>query len=701
MAAPSEKDLFQHALGLHQKGMLPLAEALYHDLLERNPKHFEALHLLGLIRYKQGKLEEAEKLIKQALTIDPKFANAHYNLALCLDELRKFEEAIKHYERAGDLGFDKSQIENAIGGMLVVLGRPAEALPRLNNALRLNPNFADALANRALALRGQGNMMEALAAADKALAVNPNAKNVRLVLGYLLTDLRENEEGLKHLERAKELGADSVEFHEARATALRELNRFDEALAEYDEIKKLRPENDNHIFDVFGIKTKICQWDDYAADVAIARKLKADWIASVKPFILTQMVDEPVECLAAAKEAADLIARNPALQAKVQAPAVAKSSGKIKIGYFSGDFCSHPVGQLIGGVIAAHDKSQFEIHAFSQGKVTGDEYQNRIIEGADRYYHTQKFSPEMALAQAREKGLDIAVDLAGFTAFGRPYLFAGRVAPIQVNYLGYPGTMGSSTTDYIVADQSVIPESAQAYYTEKVAYLPDCFLPHDPSREIGANQMTRAQVGLPEGKFVFCSFNNYAKLTPDTFSRWMRVLSRVPDSVLWLPKATTWLRENLKREAEARGISAGRLYFAPFASRSEYFDRFALADLFLDSFPYNAHTTAGDALWGGVPVLTLAGKGFASRVAASAVKAAGLPELATHSVEDFEELAVKLASDPARIAAYKQHLAEERASLALFDVPRYTRHLEQAFLLMLQRQKLGLSPDHIYVKRQA
>ena len=701
MAAPSEKDLFQHALGLHQKGMLPQAEALYHDLLVRNPKHFEALHLLGLIRYKQGKLEEAEKLIKLALAIDAKFANAHYNLALCLDELRKFEEAIKHYERAGVLGFDKAQIENAIGGMLVVLGRPAEALPRLNNALRLNPNFADALANRALALRGQGNMMEALAAADKALAVNPNAKNVRLVLGYLLTDLRENEEGLKHLDRAKELGADSVEFHEARASALRELNRFDEALAEYDEIKKLRPGQDYHIFDVFGIKTKICQWANYAEVVATARELKADWIASVKPFILTQMMDEPVECLVAARDAADLIARNPVLQVKVPAPAAVKGNGKIKIGYFSGDFCSHPVGQLIGGVIAAHDKSQFEIHAFSQGKVTGDEYQNRIIEGADRYYHTQKFSPEMALAQAREKNLDIAVDLAGFTAYGRPYLFAGRVAPIQVNYLGYPGTMGSSTTDYIIADQSVIPESAQGYYTEKIAYLPDCFLPHDPSREIGASQMTRAQVGLPEGKFVFCSFNNYAKLTPDTFTRWMRVLSRVPESVMWLPKATTWLRENLKREAEARGIAADRLYFAPFASRSEYFDRFALADLFLDSFPYNAHTTAGDALWGGVPVLTMAGKGFASRVASSAVKAAGLPELATRSVEDFEELAVKLAHDPARIAGLKQHLAKERAGLALFDVPRYTRHLEQAFLLMLQRQKLGLSPDHIFVKRNA
>ena len=701
LASPSERDLFQHALGLHQKGMLAQAETLYHDLLKRDPKHFEALHLLGLIRYKEGKFEAAEGLIKQALDIDPDFANAHYNLALCLDELKKFDEAIAHYERAGALGFDKAQIENAIGGLLVSLGKPAEALLRINNALQINPTFVDALANRAYALREQGNRMEALAAADKALRLNENAKSVHLVLGFLLTDLRENQEGLKHLDKARELGANSVRLHESRARALTELGRHDEALASYAEIKKLDPTGTAHVFEIFIVKAKICLWDNYAEEVAAARMVKANSTVGMKPFVLTQMIDEPEERLIAAKDDSAFIAKLPLVQAKFPTPALTKANGKIRIGYFSGDFMSHPVGQLIGGVFAAHDKDRFEIHAFSQGRVTGDEFQNRIIENADRYYHTQKFGPEMALANAREKGLDIAVDLSGFTTDGRPYLFAARVAPIQVNYLGFPGSMGSPTTDYIIADQTVIPEDYRGYYSEKVAYLPDCFLPHDPSRSIGTNQMTREQVGLPDDRFVFCSFNNFAKLNPETFARWMRIMSRVPKSVLWLPKATSWLRENLAREAEARGISADRLHFAPIVSRSEYFDRFALADLFLDSFPYNAHTTAADALWGGIPLLTMAGKGFASRVATSAVKAAGIEELSTNSPSEFEELAVKLAHDPARIEGYKRHLAEQRSKLALFDVPRYTRHLEQAFDLMLHRRKIGLSPDHIFVKRDA
>jgi predicted O-linked N-acetylglucosamine transferase (SPINDLY family) len=369
----------------------------------------------------------------------------------------------------------------------------------------------------------------------------------------------------------------------------------------------------------------------------------------------------------------------------------------MRIGYFSSDCHDHATMFLMAGLFEEHDRTRFEVTVFSFGLASQDAMRQRLLAGVERFIDVREKSDQEVVALARSLELDIAVDLKGFTSGARTELFALRVAPIQVSYLGYPGTMGVPYMEYLIADHTLIPAPSRVHYSEKVVYLPDSYQVNDSRRAIAARVFTREQVGLPAQGFVFCCFNNSYKILPAVFDVWMRLLQRVPGSVLWLLQDNAGAMQNLYQEAQRRGVDPSRLVFATRLGHSEHLSRQRLADLFLDTLPYNAHTTASDALWSGLPVLTCMGESFAARVGASLLKAVGLPELISENLAQYEALAVQLASQPQRLAALRERLAANRATAALFDTRRFTRNLERAYAQILQRHRDGLPPDHIEV----
>ncbi len=371
--------------------------------------------------------------------------------------------------------------------------------------------------------------------------------------------------------------------------------------------------------------------------------------------------------------------------------------GRIRVGYFSADFHDHATLYLMSGLARCHDRARFEISAYSYGATRSGEMRERLAADVDRFVDVREMPDRKVAALAREHGLDIAIDLKGYTQHARSGMFALRPAPVQINYLGYPGTMGADFMDYILADPVVIPAAERPFYSEKVIYLPHSYQPNDDARRIAETRTTRADFGLPERGFVFCCFNNNYKIRRREFDIWMRLLARVEGSVLWLLRSNEWAERNLRREAEARGIAGDRLVFAAPLPHDEHLARQRHADLFVDTFHYNAHTTASDALWGGLPVVTLAGRQFAARVAASLLTAVGLPELIAGTEDAYEALILDLATDAGRLAALREKLARNRLEQPLFDTERYTRDFEKALEIAWERYRAGLDPDDIRV----
>jgi predicted O-linked N-acetylglucosamine transferase (SPINDLY family) len=360
-------------------------------------------------------------------------------------------------------------------------------------------------------------------------------------------------------------------------------------------------------------------------------------------------------------------------------PKAGAAPGKLRIGYFSADFHDHPVMHLMARLFELHDRDRFEVHLFSFGPDRQDAMRQRAVQAADRFHDVRAMSDGAILALTREAGIDIAIDLMGYTRGARTELFARRLAPLQVNYLGYPGTMGAAFMDHIIADPWVVPEADSRFYAEKVLRLPHAFMATDNGRAAAEDRFTRSHFGLPQDGLVFCCFNNSYKITPAEFGIWMRLLQKVPGSVAWLAKDSEEAAANLIKEAAARGVDKSRLIFAErVPDLGDYLARYRCADIFLDTFHYNAHATASDVLWAGLPLITKSGRSFPSRVAGSLLKAAGLPELVTDTAEAYEALALELATRPERLAAIKAKLAANRLTTPLFDSEGFTRDFERA-----------------------
>ena len=648
---------------------------------------------LGLIHSLEDMHQLAIEAYDLALKIQPNDAETLINKGSTYIDIKNYVLALETLEKAIQVSPNIPEAWSNKGISLNKLNLYQKSINAYNEAIRLSPRYYEAWSNKSVPLNKLRRFQEALEACDKALSLKPDYAEAWSNKGVTLHELKRYDQAIAHYDKALSLKPDYAEAWSNKGLTLNELKRYDQAIAHYDKALSLKPEIDWVSGDLQHAKMNICNWSGLAESLEdISKKIVvSERVANSFP--LLALIDDTF----LHKKSSEIYIQskypfNPILEAILKHP----KNEKIRIGYFSADFKNHPVAFLIAELFEIHDRSQFEIYAFSLVKAV-DEMRGRLQLAFDHFINVETQSDVQIAQLARSFGIDIAVDLTGLTKDARTGIFAHRAAPIQVNYLGYAGTMGADYIDYIVADKTLIPLDAQSSYTEKVVYLPNSYQVNDRKREISEKQFTREELGLPEDGFVFCCFNNNFKILPATFAGWVRILKAVEGSVLWLFQDNHLAAENLKKEAEKQDIAPDRLVFAERLPLSEHLARHHQADLFLDTFPYNAHTTTSDALWSSLPVLTLMGQSFASRVAASLLNTIDLPELITTSQEDYEALAIDLAMNPKKLIEIKLKLAHNRLATPLFDTPLFAQNLEAAYLRMYEIYQADLQPDHIVI----
>ena len=609
--------------------------------------------------FQGGDHNSADSILKEVLQNDLNSADTIFELGMAYAKANRLAEASTIFSCLQPYKKEDVRIPYNLGLIYSLQGMHQFALDAYDLALKIDPNDAEVLVNKGSAYNDMKDYVLALEVIEKAITLNPNIP----------------------------------EAWSNKGIALENLNQHDDAVKAYNEAIRLNPDLDWAYGHFFVSSIKVCNWKDFPVHQAyiVARALEGEKV--VRPFELLSIVDDG----ALQKKSSEIYIQsnfpeNPVLGPILNRPA----NQKIRIAYFSADFRNHPVGFLISELIEIHDRSKFEFYAFSLVK-TDDEMRDRFAQAFDHFIDVEtKLDIEVAQL-ARDLAIDIAIDLTGFTRDSRMGIFAFRAAPIQINYLGYPGTIGAEYMDYIIADKTLIPSKSEEFYSEKIVFLPNSYQANDRKRNISDRRYSRKELGLPESGFIFCCFNNNFKILPETFDGWMRILKAVEGSVLWLLADNPSAQSNLKIEANKRGVDPGRLIFAERVILPDHLARHQQADLFLDTLPYNAHTTASDALWTGLPVLTLIGEAFAGRVAASLLNAVGLPELITHTQEAYEALAIELANNPRRLADIRLNLANKRLTVPLFDTPLFAKHLESAYIEMYERYQAELEPDHIYL----
>ena len=631
------------------------------------------------------RIDEALEAHKKALDINPSFPEAFYNKGIALMKQKKYLDAIDCFDRALDLSPNYFAALNNKGVALTNLFRHEEALSSFNQTLSIKSNYFDGLVNKAVTLISLRKFDDALKTLSSATELAPNNSAVWSNKGMLLLQLKRFSEAADCLKKAIEIQPSNTEALINLGQTLIQLKRFDEAINALEKAYSLSPNYNCLEGTLLGAKMQICSWANYAQSIQKLSKSVYSGNAAAIPFSLLSMTSDENLHLQAARNFTDQIhpIQQTTLVSKLQ-----NKNKKIKIGYFSADFHNHATGYLMAELFELHDKQKFELYAFSFGPVTQDEMQSRISAAFDHFIHVHEKSDTDIAELSREEGIQIAIDLKGFTLDSRPGIFANRAAPIQINYLGYPGTMGAEYIDYIIADKIVIPEESQPFYTEKVLYLPHCYQVNDTKREISNKQFERADFGLPNDGFVYCCFNNNYKISPDVFKTWIRILKKVEKSVLWLFEDNDFASRNLKIHCETEGVNSNRIIFAKRLPLSEHLARHQLADLFLDTSPYNAHTTASDSLWAGLPVLTIYGSSFAGRVTASLLQTLGLQELITTSTDEYVDYAVSLAENPELLSKIKAKLNKNKLSSPLFVSHSFTKNLENIYLEVLKTESI-------------
>lgn len=781
---------FSRANLLHQRGQLKEAAPLYRRILSADPAHFDASHMLGVLRVQEGRFVEAAEAMAYALKGAPHNPQVLCNYGNVLKALGHLDEALLSYEASLSL-YDTASVTWFNRGLVLVdLRRLADAVASYDRALAITPDYREALLSRAAALCEMGLFHDALSSADAAIRIGPDlpeafhmrglalwrlkrfdaaldSYNLALAIaprsagilnnrGMALLAMERHEDALTSFDAAIELQPNYIEALNNRGIALASLHRHEEALQSFDKALGFKPDTIDALSGKGGVLTALGRFDDalvsYAAVLEVAPANSdalynsAVTLSHLNRFgealarfeaALSSKPNQPYALSGAANAAlnlcdwartgpmgdrlaADVVAQKSAvspftllgysddasLQLRcamtylkdmgaqcrdVGRPVIAHRHDRMRIAYVSSDFGDHPVSYSLVELLERHDRSDFEIHGVCLGGDDGSLMRKRLVEAFDHFHDARLMQDRDIADLMRQREIDIAVDLNGHTQNARPQIFAFRAAPVQVNYLGYPGTTGSACMDYILADPVVAPLGEQHAYSEAIVHLPGSYFVSDARRTIPA-PTARRDAGLPDAGVVFCCFNQNWKITEPLFDIWMRLLQKTPDSVLWLRDCAEAARSNLRNEAGSRGIGADRLVFAGSVDFERHMARLQLADIFLDTLPYNAHATASDALWAGVPVVTCRGKAFAGRVASSLLLAMEMPELVTATLDEYENLALRLARDPAALAALREKLARNKVTAPLFDTDRSRRNIEAAYRQMLKRAALGEQP---------
>jgi predicted O-linked N-acetylglucosamine transferase (SPINDLY family) len=594
------------------------------------------------------------------MRIGGEFFEALHDLGVALAEKGLHEKALAAFERAHAKNAHSHELFYNLGRCLEALKRYEEALDSYRKAIKLDPDSASVWYNCGVALTRLHRHAEALAAYSKAIALDPAHAFSWSNLGVVLTELKHH----------------------------------DEALAAFEKAMQLQPDIDYLFGNWLHAKAMLCNWEGMNDDLAqVIERIHQGERACLPFSLLTLPASLSTQKQCSAIHTND---RFPA-QPRPSFPHAAEKSNRLRLGYFSADFHNHATSYLMAELFELHDRSRFEVIGFSFGIDADDEMRQRLVRAFDKFIDVRNMTDEAIAERARVEGIHIAIDLKGFTHNSRPGIFACHAAPIQVSYLGYPGTMGATYFDYLIADKTVIAPEHIEHYTEQIVFMPGSYQVNDSTRVISEKAYSRTELGLPEKGFIFACFNNNAKITADVFDRWMTILQKVPGSVLWLFGGSKTAMVNLRNEARKRGVAEDRLIFAGTLPQAEHLARISVADLFLDTFHYNAHTTASDALWAGLPVLTCMGQTFASRVAASLLNAIGLPELITTTHDEYTHLAIELATAPAKLASIRDKLARNKSCTALFNSRLFCINIETAYRTMWDRHAAGFPPTHIHV----
>jgi predicted O-linked N-acetylglucosamine transferase (SPINDLY family) len=720
MSVERAADLLKRAFAAHSRGNLDQAVALYREALEEEPANFDALHLAGVAEGQRGEIASGETFITRAIGINPESAEAWFNRANLRLRRGSTEKAEEDFARAIQLNPSYARAHFQLGNVMAAGGRFGEALQSYERAIAIEPTMAEAHLNRANALRTMGRLDEAMTGVEHALALKPDSAEAYTARAMTQRALGRSEEALQSFNRALALKP-TVEAWVNRGHVLQDIERFDEAITSYDRALALDPHS-IAAYDSRGnarafsarpeaaigdyrqalaldpkrkyVRGKIalmhrnrCDWDSAEAEYTKIRADIAAGIPAALPFDLLPLTGDEVELRRCAElYVTDKFQPQPPLW---QGERYAHE--RIRIAYVSADFHDHATSHLIAELIESHDRNRFEVIGVSAGPDSNTFMRRRMKAAFDRFIDIRMMSDTAVAAKLREMEIDIAIDLKGFTKDARTGIFALRPVPLQVSYLGYPGTMGADWIDYILADRVTIPEEHIGHYSEKVVWLPDSYQPNDAKRIVPLTP-PRSELGLPDKAFVFCCFNLGYKIGREAFDVWMRLLCAVEGSVLWLLAGSDSAQKNLMMAAEERGVPSTRLIFAPRVDVDSHLARHGAADLFLDTLPYNAHTTASDVLRMGLPMVTCLGDAFAGRVAASLLNAVGASDLVTRSWADYEALALRLATDAGALAAVRKRLSQVKAQ-PLFDTDRYRRHIEAAYEAMLERHKRGLTPE--------
>lgn len=655
------------------------------DRLAQAKEHFEA----ALACQQRGDLAQAEDRYRKALDLAPNRPSVMVNLAAVLLEMGKHQEAKSISESLLAIEPENPAALLNLGNSQLKTGSAEEALVSLDKALMIRPDYVEALVSRASALSDLERFDEALASCEKALGLKPACVEALVAQGVAMRRLGRYEEALGRVDAALSAEPGYAQALCSRGSILADLGRHEAAAASYEKALASGLDLDYALGALVHSRMHCCDW----------RSLGVDAERAVAGMRAAKRTIDPFFCLSVSDSAKDQLLCSQ-IWVRDRFPARPESAwrgtryrhDRIRLAYLSSDLGNHPVSLLMAGVFELHDRAKFETTAISFGGDDADEMRPRLKGAFERFVDARPKNDREVAGLMRELEIDIAVDLNGFTKGARTSVFARRAAPIQVNYLGYPGTLGAPYYDYILADRFAIPEDCFEFYSENVVRLPDCFQANDSRRRAADRTPSRSEMGLPERGFVFCCANNSYKITPAMFDVWMRILRGVPESCLWLVSGQPCVASNLRKEAGARGVAQERIVFAEPAPYAQYLSRYRIADLFLDTLPFNGGTTASDALWAGLPVLTCSGKAFAARMAGSLLSTLGLRELIAGSLEDYEALAVRLARDPERLAGLKHALASACDTSALFDTDRFRRNLEKAYTTMWRRYQDGAPP---------
>lgn len=683
---------FSAALKSHQQGRFSEAEALYRQVLKEQPGYPQAIRNLGFMANQVGKYQIAINLLDRYLKKNPTDAAAYNVIGNAFVKINRPQYAIASYRQALKNNPDFVPALYNLGGVLSNNGRHDEAIRVMNRVLKLQPDSANAYNVLATSYKHKGHYGMAVSAYRKALSLNPgfalaynNLGNTYLKVGFM-------EQALECYQAALKFAPNYVVARFNMGSSLWGLRHTKEAIEAFNQALAVRPNWPDAQFSLTRALQAICEWENPHSDINDYKNYFFEKPGKVDPFFFLSQNSTHAEQLLCATNFAKKFAVPEAQQFR-HTPK--KSKRKIRIGYISGNFHKHPNSYLSVGMFEQHDRNRFEVFGYSYGFDDKTDIRKRVEESFDHFHHMQEMTDIQIAQKIYDDGIDILIDRQGYTLRHRMTIASYRPAPIQVNYLGYPGTMGSEAMDYVIADPFVLPADQQEFYVEKLVHLPDCYQSTDNKQKIAKRTPTRSECGLPEDAFVFCSFNNSNKVQPEFYDVWMRLLKAAPGSVLWLLSKDKLTEDNLRKEAKKRGVDSDRIIFAPSAGHEEHLARQKVADLLLDTLPYNAHTTASDALWAGLPMLTCVGNTFAGRVGGSILQAVGLPELITYSLTDYEALATKLATDKKAYTKIRNKLKRNRLTTPLFDTELYTRNMEEVYIKMYKNWQAGNAPKAI------